>query len=231
MVRARFTVSDIAASALEIVDRDGLGGLSMRSLAAALSTGPMTLYNYVRDRGELEELVADAVIADVKVPAPSSDWRNDVRAIAVSMWETMRRHPNAVPLVLTRRTVSASSYLAADRLIAALSRAGLADVDLLASFRAVLGLVMGGAQAELAGPLAGNEREKEQITVAARIGGLAGAEHPHIAALAQTSQQSTAVADFERGLDILLAGIESLTVAPTVKSPTRHAADASYRSQ
>lgn len=209
MVRARFTVSDIAASALQIVDRDGLGGLSMRSLATALGTGPMTLYNYVRDRGELEELVADAVIADVKVPAPSDNWRADVHAIAVSMWETMRRHPNAVPLVLTRRTVSASSYLAADRLIAALGRAGLSDVDLLAGFRAVLGLVMGSAQAELAGPLAGSGRDQEQVVVAARIGGLAGAEHPHIAALAQTSQHSTAVADFERGLDILLAGIES----------------------
>jgi AcrR family transcriptional regulator len=213
-VRARFTVSDIAATALEIVDRDGLGGLSMRTLAAALGTGPMTLYNYVTDRAELEVLVAGAVIADVKVPELSDNWRDDVRAIATAMWETTRRHPNAVPLVLTRRTVSASSYLAADRLIAALGCAGLAGMDLLAGFRAVLGFVMGSAQVELAGPLAGHEREREQIAVAARIGGLAGAEHPHIAALAQTSQQSTAVADFQRGLEILLAGIESLGRRP-----------------
>lgn len=213
-MRSRFTISDIAATALEIVDRAGLAGLSMRSLAAALGTGPMTLYNYVKDRGALEELVAEAVIADVKVPEPSDDWREDTRAIAMAMWESMRRHPNAVPLVLTRRTVSASSYLAADRLIAALGRAGLADVDLLAGFRAVLGLVMGSAQVELAGPLAGGERDREQITVAARIGGLAGAQHPHVAALAETSQRSTAVADFERGLDILLAGVESLGRRP-----------------
>lgn len=210
LVRARFTVSDIAAAALRIVDRDGLGGLSMRSLATALGTGPMTLYNYVRDRGELEELVAEAVIAEVKVPAASEDWCADVRGIASAIWEAVRRHPNAVPLVLTRRTVSASSYVAADRLIGALKRAGLADEDLLASFRAVLGLVMGSAQAELAGPLSGDGREREQTAAAARIGGLAGAEHPHIAALAQVSQRSTAAADFERGLAILLAGIKSL---------------------
>ncbi len=37
----------------------------MRSLAAALGTGPMTLYNYVKDREELEGLVAEAVLADV----------------------------------------------------------------------------------------------------------------------------------------------------------------------
>lgn len=209
-MRARFTVSDIAATALEIVDRDGLSGLSMRSLASALGTGPMTLYNYVKDRGELEELVARAVVGEVKVPAPTEDWCEDVRAIAMAMWETMRRHPNAAPLVLTRRTVSAASYLAADSLIGALGRGGLTDVDLLAAFRAVLGLVMGSAQAELAGPLAGAGREQEQIAAAARIGALAGAEHPHIAALAQVSQRSTAAADFERGLGILLAGIKSL---------------------
>lgn len=210
MVRARFTISEISAVALAIVDREGLGALSMRSLATALGTGPMTLYNYVRDRGELEELVVDAIIAEVRVPAPSDDWQRDVQAIAVAMWEAMRRHPNVVPLVLTRRTVSASSYLAADRLIAALQRAGLADVDLLAAFRAVLGLVIGSAQAELAGPLAGSNREQEQVAVAARIGQLAHADHPHIAALAQASQHSTARADFERGLQILLAGIKSL---------------------
>jgi hypothetical protein len=170
----------------------------------------LTLYNYVRDRGELEELVAEAVISEVKVPAPSDDWCADVRAVAVAMWETVRRHPNAVPLVLTRRTVSVSSYVAADRLIAALKGAGLGDDDLLASFRAVLSLVMGSAQAELAGPLAGAGRDREQSAVAARIGELAGTEHPHIAALAQVSQQSTAAADFERGLSILLAGIKSL---------------------
>jgi AcrR family transcriptional regulator len=209
-LRARFSVSDIATAALEIVDRDGLGGLSMRSLATALGTGPMTLYNYVRDRSELEELVAEAVIADVKYPAPSDDWCNDVRAIAMAMWETVRRHPNAVPLVLTRRTVSASSYLVADRLIAALNRGGLAEEDVLASFRAVLGLVMGSAQAELAGPLAGTGRDRAQVAAAARIGGLAGTEHPHIAALARVSQRSTAGADFARGLGILLVGIKSL---------------------
>ncbi len=213
-MRARFTVSDIAATALDIVDRDGLSGLSMRSLAAALGTGPMTLYNYVKDRAELEGLVTEAVISDVKLPALSDNWREDVRAIASAMWETMRRHPNAVPLVLTRRTVSASSYRAADWLIAALKRAGLADADLLAAFRAVLGLVMGSVQVELPGPPPGTEREKEQIAVAERIGGLAGAEHPHVAALAQVSRQSTAAADFERGLDILLAGVESLGRRP-----------------
>ncbi len=68
---------------------------------------------------------------------------------------------------------------------------------------------MGSAQAELAGPLAGPDRDVEQVAVAAQIGRLAGAEHPRLAALAVTSQQSSAEADFRRALDMLLAGVRA----------------------
>jgi AcrR family transcriptional regulator len=208
-MRARFSVAEVAARALEIVDRDGLGGLSMRTLAASLGTGPMTVYNYVKDRDQLEALVAEAVINSVKLPAPAPDWQQDVRAVAMAIWQTVRRHPNVIPLVLTRRTVSSSSYAPAERLVEALARGGLEDADLLAAFRAVLGLVMGSAQAELAGPLARPDRDAEQVAVASQIGRLAGVEHPRLAALAVTSQQSSAEADFNRSLDMLLAGVQA----------------------
>jgi hypothetical protein len=87
----------------------------------------MTVYNYVKDRDELEELIADAVLADVKLPGPSPDWLSDAKAIATAVWEAVLSHPKAVPLVLTRRTASAATYLAAERLIEALSRGGLGD--------------------------------------------------------------------------------------------------------
>jgi AcrR family transcriptional regulator len=207
-MRARFTLAEVREHAIQIVDEDGLGALSMRSLASALGTGPMTIYNYVKDREELEGLVAEAVLAGVKLPRRSDDWRADVKSIATAIWRSVRQHPNAAPLVLTRRTVSAAGYLPAERLIEALTRAGLSDIDLLAAFRGVLSLVMGAAQVELAGPLAAIDREQSNVMNAKRIGGLAGSEHPHMAALAETSQRSTMAADFDRALDMLLAGIQ-----------------------
>ncbi len=207
-MRARFTLADVRAHAIRIVDEDGLGSLSMRSLAASLGTGPMTIYNYVKDREELEGLVAEAVLADVRLPRRSDNWRSEVKSIATAIWRSVRQHPNAAPLVLTRRTVSAAGYLPAERLIEALGRAGLSDLDLLAAFRAVLSLVMGAAQVELAGPLAAIDRDDANAVVAERIGHLAGSEHPHMARLAQTSQRSTMTADFDRALDMLLAGIQ-----------------------
>jgi AcrR family transcriptional regulator len=196
-VRARFTLPEIRAKALEIVDRDGIAGLSMRSLAGALGTGPMTLYNYAKDREGIEELVVEEVIARVEIPPASGDWRRDAEDVATSLWRAVRAHPAAIPLVLTRRPASAASFAPAEALIAALARAGLDGLELLAAFRSVLGFVMGAAQGELTGPLA------------ARVGELASQDHPHVAALAEVSQRSTAEGDFGRGLGFLLDGIEA----------------------
>lgn len=205
-MRARFTLDEVQAAALEIVDRDGLSALSMRTLGTALGTGPMTLYNYVKNRDELEELVAEAVIADMQLPDRRDHWADEVRAVAGAMWDGVHRHPNAVPLVLTRRTVSASSYNAAERLVQALGTAGLTDEPLLSAFRAVLALIMGSVQVELAGPLA---PDGELAAAAAQIGARAGDEFQQLAALAVVSQRTTPNDDFSRALDMLLAGLPS----------------------
>jgi AcrR family transcriptional regulator len=209
VARAQHTLTEIKAKALEIIDRDGLAALTMRSLAGALGTGPMTLYNYVRDREGIEELVVDAVISAGRFPRRSEDWQRDVAGIATAMWRALRAHPAAIPLVLTRRSVSPESYAPTDALIEALGRAGLEQFALLAAFRAVLGFVMGTAQAEHAGPLAGSGRDAQAQSAAKHIGLMAGGDYRHVAALSQVARRSTAAGDFTRGLDMLLAGIRA----------------------
>jgi AcrR family transcriptional regulator len=203
-MRARFTTDEIAAAALEIVDTAGLSALSMRSLAAALGTGPMTVYNYVADKEGLEELVVAAVVAEVRLPDPTDDWQRDVYAIADAMWQGIRAHPAAIPLVLTRRTASATGFAAADALIAALGRAELDERDLLAAFHAVLGFVIGAAQAELAGPFTRGDTARE---TAARIGAVAGTTHPSVEELSHVAMQMSVEEDFDRGLRMLLDGV------------------------
>ena len=212
-MRARFTTEEIAAAALDIVDTQGLSALSMRSLAAALDTGPMTVYNYVADKEGLEELVVAAVVAQVRLPDPTDDWRHDAYAIADAMWRGIRAHPGAIPLVLTRRTLSATGFAAADALIATLARAGLADRDRLAAFHAVLGFVVGAAQAELAGPLT---RGRDAADAAARIGSVAAGTYPNIEALAKVATKMSVDEDFDRGLRMLLDGIATRRSDPAV---------------
>ena len=203
-MRARFTTEEIAAAALAIVDASGPNALSMRSLAAALGTGPMTVYNYVPDKEGLEELVVAAVVSEVRIPEPADDWRQDAYAIADAMWCGIRAHPAAIPLVLTRRTSSATGFAAADALIAAFERGGLNDSDRLAAFHATLGLVIGAVQAELAGPFT---RGRDAPEAAARIGAAAGTAYPRVAALSRVAVRTSVDEDFDRGLRMLLDGI------------------------
>jgi AcrR family transcriptional regulator len=197
-MRARFTTDEIAVAALRMVDQAGLNALSMRSLAATLGTGPMTLYNYVADKEGLEELVVAAIVSEVSLPEATDDWQHDAHAIASAMWQGIRAHPKAIPLVLTRRMSSSTGFAVADALISALDRAGLQDRDRLAAFHALLGLITGSAQADLAGP-----------SVAVRIGSVAGADHPNVAALSEVAVGTPAEDDFDRGLRMLLDGIAS----------------------
>jgi hypothetical protein len=75
------------------------------------------LYNYVNGRDGLEELVVDTIIDSVALPESTDDWRTDLTAVARAPWEALRSHPNAIPLILTRRSVSASSSAPAERMI------------------------------------------------------------------------------------------------------------------
>ena len=182
-MRARFTTDEIAAAALGIVDGSGLTALSMRSLAA--------------------------VIAYVRLPAPTDDWQHDVYGIAGAMWRGIRAHPAAIPLVLTRRTVSATGFAAADALIGALERGGLPDRDRLAAFHGVLGFNVGAAQTELAGPLARRGGARDAADATARVGSVAGTAHPHVEALSRVATETSVEEDFDRGLQMLIDGIAS----------------------
>jgi len=94
--RPRFTLEDIARAAVDVADREGLQGLSMRNLASALGAGTMTLYHYVRTKAELLALVTDHVMGEVVVPDDEelpADWREALTLVAHRSRDSMRRHP------------------------------------------------------------------------------------------------------------------------------------------
>lgn len=204
-MKARFTLADIQEHALAIVERDGLGALTMRSLATSLKTGPMTLYNYVDSREALEELVVDAVVGRIDLPEPSGDWLADARAVATAAWQTFRAHPAIIPLVATRRTTSRAQLRLVDAQLSALARGGLDAPAQLVGFRTILGFVMGIAQNELAGPLT---RERDPVAAAERIAALNRGEFPALAKVTPFLAAQAGREEFEAGLTAVLTGIE-----------------------
>ena len=198
----------LQTAALALVDRRGLPGLSMRALAAAVGRGPMTLYNHVAGRAELELLVVEAVVERVDWQGPAgADWRADVRRIATAMWRTLRSHPNVVPLILTRRSRSPALLEVSEALLAALAGSGRRDAALLAAFRAVQALIMGSIQVELAGPLSRAAGERPQAVIR-RFRALPADRYPRLVEVATAALSSGAEDEFRAGLEALLAGLE-----------------------
>jgi AcrR family transcriptional regulator len=203
----RFAREQLQTAALALVDAEGLAGLSMRALAKALGTGPMTLYGHVADRADLDVLVAEAVLAQARWPKRAyPDWREEVAAIATAMWRAVRAHPHAIPLILTRRSRSPAVVDASEAMLAALARSGRGGRELLVAFRAVTAFVAGFAQAELAGPLAVAAGESP-ADVIARFAALPAERYPRLVEIARAARASDAKREFREGLAALLDGL------------------------
>ena len=69
------TVERIAVAAVELLDENGVGQLTMRRLADRLGVGTTTLYWHVDTKEDVIDLAVDAVFAATPPPPAGDDWR------------------------------------------------------------------------------------------------------------------------------------------------------------
>ncbi|MEU6248575.1 TetR/AcrR family transcriptional regulator C-terminal domain-containing protein [Glycomyces sp. NPDC047010] len=201
----RFTRERLQSTALAIVDERGLAGLTMRSLAAELGTGAMTIYNYVDGRTGLEALVTEAVMAkSTWEESEGDDWREALAAVAEGVLLTVWDHPNAVPLMLARGALHESALAPAEAMLDALHRAGYRGPELLVAFRVVSGFVSGFAQVELAVP----PPEPEPVPAVGQGAELDGERFPRLVEIGGAATASDPLSRFRDGLRIILKGLE-----------------------
>ncbi|MFI1729285.1 TetR/AcrR family transcriptional regulator [Streptomyces acidicola] len=99
----------IVATAVALLDAEGLAKFSMRRLAAELNVTAMSVYWYVDTKDDLLELALDTVFAETGVPATipgdeeesTADWRDLLRELAVDYRAVLVRHPWVSPLAGT----------------------------------------------------------------------------------------------------------------------------------
>jgi AcrR family transcriptional regulator len=115
----RAQIVDIATN---IADNRGLAAVSMRSVAAALGTSPMSLYRHVPDKDALVSMMVDAAIAhssqgsiDEVVP---EGWRESLRYVAGSTWRLCRRHRWFPEASIVRPPITPSGMAGFERALA-----------------------------------------------------------------------------------------------------------------
>src|SRR5690606_5807052 len=88
----------VLATALELADRDGIAGLTMRRLAAELGVEAMTLYHHVGNKEALVATLVERAVEGFVPPDPATpDWRTEVRSALLSAHAVLEAHPWACP--------------------------------------------------------------------------------------------------------------------------------------
>ncbi|RWC34234.1 TetR/AcrR family transcriptional regulator C-terminal domain-containing protein [Mesorhizobium sp.] len=134
----------IVATAVELLDAQGIDGLTMRRLADCLGSGVMSLYWHVDNKEDLFDLALDSVLEyrgslDI---VESQDWRRDVVHMLEDWRAIMLRHPWSASL-LPRRALGPNILSRLELLSKTLSRAGVADADLNVAIWSLWNYVMG----------------------------------------------------------------------------------------
>jgi TetR/AcrR family tetracycline transcriptional repressor len=122
----------VIQAALVMLDAVGVEGLSMRALADRLGVRAASLYWHIRDKDQLLELVAEAVLERVAVSASPPDWRPRVTAACNDLAQFLKVHRGAATVVLSSLPVVQRSRLARD-LAQILGAAGLVDAEAAAT--------------------------------------------------------------------------------------------------
>ncbi|ROO82860.1 TetR family transcriptional regulator [Actinocorallia herbida] len=198
------TPARIAEAALAVIDAEGLAALTMKAVAARLGMGTMSLYRYVADRAELEELVVERVLADVDTATPDGPWRERVAVLAGRVRAAVALHPNALPLTAAHRDGSPALARWSESVLEVLTGAGFAGEDRVVALRALVAYLVGAIELEHRGPLEGRSTR--------RMAELTG--FPLLAATARDALALPPGAEFGRGLAALLDGLDGLAGSP-----------------
>lgn len=222
--RTRLSRRQIVRKAVRLAKGGGLDAVTMRGVAAALEVSPMALYPHVGDRDGLVALMEDEVLGECLVPAVALEkgWRDAVTAIARRTCDALRAHP-WVLLVPPRPWIGPNGMRHAEQLLEALADTTLDAAGRIDAIHLVDDHVRGYVSRlpDLGAPerLFGEERaaylrfaDREVTTgglthLRAAVDGLPGR-------LDASWQRVIADGDpenarFERGLGILLDGLET----------------------
>jgi AcrR family transcriptional regulator len=187
----------VVIAAIQIADRDGLGGLSMRRLADELGITAMSLYGYVPSKAELLDVMADRAYAEITLrDSQARPWRAKLVALAGQHWALLLSHPWLLQIAASRPLLGPGMTAFYDAELAAVDGLGLTDIDmdlivsLLDDY--VRGAARGAVEAAQAqahtgvsdqqwwqnyGPLLADVLDPARYPTAVRVGAAVGAEY------------------------------------------------------
>ncbi|HEU0088330.1 MAG TPA: TetR/AcrR family transcriptional regulator C-terminal domain-containing protein [Pseudonocardiaceae bacterium] len=203
------TRARIVRAALRLVDDQGISALTMRALATDLRVSPMALYNHVRDKDELLDLMLDLMLGEVDCSATDGDWLTQLRALVCSFHEVLSAHHHLARIYSAQVKIGPHGLCIIERAITLLLEAGFSRRDAADAFQTLytytVGLHLVGRVAPSTGPTAPDEAEYYDALPPEKI--------PSIQAVRAYLGNVHRRGLFEYGLDALLAGLQTKLLA------------------
>jgi AcrR family transcriptional regulator len=202
----------IVGAAIELLDDEGESGLTFRSLATRLATGPGAIYWHIANKNELLAAATDAVITrSMALVLTSGTPQAAIRSIALCMFDTIDTHP----WVGTRlshapwETAIVQIFERIGRQVQSLGVPGAAQFTVGST---LLGYILGvsiqnAAQGRM---LATSVKRADFLeAVAAQWKKLDASEYPFTRAAADRLVGHDDREEYVAGIDLILAGIQS----------------------
>ncbi|GAA1541766.1 MULTISPECIES: TetR/AcrR family transcriptional regulator [Brevibacterium] len=142
----------IVTAAVDLLDRDGIDGLSLRKLAGGLEVHATSLYWHVNTKDDVVDLALDEVFAEINLPVgEQAEGRREFIATYMQQLRAMLlRHPWAAALAGTRPLAGPNALARSEAVYAALDMAGFTGAELSAAASAVTNLVVASASTQAA---------------------------------------------------------------------------------
>jgi AcrR family transcriptional regulator len=142
------TREQIVQAAIELLDAEGLDGLSMRHLGTRLGSAATAVYWHVKSKENLVVLAGDAVWAEINLPdLVEVGWRTAATTMANDLYAMIIRHPWLVSAMSTHLIYGPGKARHDEHSLAVFEAAGFTgrDADQAATvvFTFVLGMALG----------------------------------------------------------------------------------------
>lgn len=205
--RSRLTREQVLEGAVALADEIGLDAFTMRRLAEALDTAPMTIYHHVPSKDAILSGMVDIVFDEIALPPPDLPWTDALRVRCISARRALNRHWWAAPLMESQPAPGEATLRHHEAVLACLRNAGL-SWELTAHAYAVLdSYVYGFAFEEATLPAQGGDGLTD--VAEEMVPGFSPERYPHLVAFTVEHVMQPGYsfgASFEFGLDLILAG-------------------------
>jgi AcrR family transcriptional regulator len=209
--RPPLTRERVVAEALTVIGQEGVGALTMRTLAARLGVVPGALYRHVRNKEQLHDLVLDGVLAEVDCHLQASlPWTRQLAVLAHRLRAVLEAHPGIAGLLQLRDPLGPHSLAMAEALLAPLQAAGFGDHQAGLAFFLIVDYTTGFAAGSP--PISTNEqRVRDQATrtqLHQFFRSLPADRFPALVALGEHVWVDNRDERFTAGLDVLVDGLQ-----------------------